>query len=68
MFKLIALWLFLMACLADIVLIALKCFGWFPLGWDIIILIPFAVAVSGTLAFGFFYLLVKLFVTLVLGS
>lgn len=68
MFKVIALWLFVMACLADIVLIALKCFGWLSWGWDIIILIPFAVAIAGTLAFGVFYLLVKIFVTLVMGS
>ena len=68
MFKIIAFWLFIMACLADIVLIALKCIGWLSWGWDIIILIPFAVAIVGTLAFGIFYLLIKIFVSLVLGS
>lgn len=67
MFKAIFLWLLLMAFFADIVLVVLKCVGWLPWGWDIIILIPFAVALVGTLAFGIFYLLVKIFVTLVMG-
>ncbi len=68
MFKIIALWLFVIACLADIVLIVLKCCSWLSWGWDIILLIPFAVAIVGTLAFGVFYILIKIFVTLVMGS
>lgn len=68
MFKAIAFWLFIMASFADIVLVVLKCVGWLSWGWDIIILIPFAVAIVGTLAFGLFYLLVKIFVTLIIGS
>lgn len=68
MFKAVFLWLLLMAFLADIVLIVLKLFDGLSWGWGLILAIPFAVAIAGTLAFGFFYLLVKIFVTLVMGS
>ncbi len=68
MFKIIALWLFVIACLADIVLIVLKCSICLSWGWDIILLIPFAVAILVPLAFGVFYILIKIFVTLVMGS
>lgn len=68
MFKIVFLWLLVMAFLADIVLIVLKWFDVLSWGWDLIIAIPFVVAIVGTLAFGIFYLLVKIFVTLVMGS
>lgn len=67
MFKIISLWLFVMASLADLVLVGLKCFGVIDWSWMYILAIPFAVAIAGTIAFGLFYLLVKIFVTLVLG-
>lgn len=66
MFKIVFLWLLVMAFLADIVLIVLKWFDVLSWGWDLILAIPFAVAIVGTLAFGIFYLLVKIFVTLVM--
>ena len=68
MFKIVFLWLLVMAFLADIVLIVLKWFDILSWGWDLILAIPFVVAIVGTLAFGIFYLLVKIFVTLVMGS
>lgn len=68
MFKIVFLWLLVMAFLADIVLIVLKWFDVLSWGWDLIIAIPFVVAIVGTLAFGIIYLLVKIFVTLVMGS
>ena len=67
MFKIISLWLFVMASLADLVLVGLKCFSVIDWSWMFILAIPFAVAIAGTIAFGLFYLLVKIFVTLVLG-
>ncbi len=68
MFKIVFLWLLVMAFLADIVLIVLKWFDVLSWDWNLIIAIPFAVAIVGTLALGIFYLLVKIFVTLAMGS
>lgn len=66
MFKIISGWLFVLATIVDIVLIVLKCAGWLSWGWGILIFMPFAVAIAGTLAFGVFYLLVKIFVSIAL--
>lgn len=67
MFKIISGWLFTLATIVDIVLIVLRCAGWLSWGWGTLIFMPFAVAIAGTLAFGVFYLLVKIFVSIVLG-
>ena len=66
MFKIIALWLFVLASLADLVLVGLKCFDVIDWSWMLIIGIPFIVSIGGTIAFSLFYLLVKIFVSLVL--
>lgn len=67
MFKIIACWLFVMALIGDIVLIALRLFDVITMDWWVILSIPFAVAIVGTLAFAILYLLIKLFVSAVLG-
>lgn len=67
MFRIIFVWLFVIASLADLVLVGLKCFGVIDWSWMLIIAMPFAVAIAGTIAFGLFYLLIKLFVTIAIG-
>lgn len=63
MFKIIACWLFIVALLADSVVIALRLFDVIAWDWWIILLIPFAVAIVGTVAFAILYFLIKLFVS-----
>lgn len=67
MFRIIFVWLFAIASLADLVLVGLKCFGVIDWNWMLIIAMPFAVAIAGTIAFGLFYLLIRLFVTIAIG-
>lgn len=64
MFKIIFVWLFVLAALADLVIAGLKCLDVIDWSWLTILAIPFAVAVAGTLVFGIIYLLIKIFVSL----
>lgn len=66
MFKVIALWLFVMAFLADLVIVGLKCFDVIDWSWMTIISIPFLVSIAGTIAFSIFYAIIKIFVSIVL--
>ena len=66
MFKIIFSWLFCLGVVADIVIIALKLLGWLSWSWGLIVAIPFAFAIGGTLAFAVFYLIIKIFVTMIM--
>lgn len=66
MFKIIFSWLFCLGVVTDIVIIALKLLGWLSWSWGLIVAIPFAVAIAGTLAFGVLYLIIKIFVTMIM--
>lgn len=67
MFRIIFVWLFILTSLADLVLVELKYFDVIDWSWLLIIAIPFAVAIGGTIAFAIFYTLIKVFVSFVLG-
>lgn len=67
MFRIIFVWLFILTSLADLVLVGLRFFDVIDWSWWIIIAIPFAVAIGGTIAFAVFYTLIKIFVSFVLG-
>lgn len=64
MFKIIFWWLFGLGVVADILIVILKLLGWLSWSWGLIVAIPFAVAIAGTLAFGALYLIIKIFVTM----
>ena len=66
MFKLIFSWLFGMSLIADIVIVALKLLGWLSWSWGLIVAIPFVAAIAGTIAFAIFYLIIKIFVTMIM--
>ena len=61
-------WLFNLASLADLVLVGLKYFEVIDWSWLLIIAIPFAVAIVGTIAFAVFYTLIKIFVWFTISS
>ncbi len=67
MFRIIFVWLLILASLADLVLVGLRFFDVIDWSWWLIIAIPFAVAIGGTIAFAVFYTLIKIFVSFVLG-
>lgn len=66
MFRIIFSWLFGLGVIADFVIVALKLLGWLSWSWGLIVAIPFAVAIAGTLAFAIFYLIIRIFVTLIM--
>ena len=66
MYKLLAGWFFGVGLLADVVVIILKCMEWIDWSWWLIIAIPFAVALAGTLCFAIIYGLIKFLVTLII--
>jgi hypothetical protein len=66
MFRIVFLWLFVMATLGDVVLVVLKCLDVLSLSWWVLAAIPFAVAIGGTIVFALFYLLIKIFVNLII--
>ena len=68
MFRIIFVWLFILASLADLVLVGLKYFDVIDWSWLLIIAIPFAVAIGGTIAFALFYTLIKIFVWFTISS
>ena len=68
MFRMIFVWLFILASLADLVLVGLKYFEVIDWSWLLIIAIPFAVAIVGTIAFAVFYTLIKIFVWFTISS
>jgi hypothetical protein len=59
-------WLFMLSLLADVVLVVLKCLDVLPWSWWIIIALPFAVAIGGTIAFAIVYLIIKIFVSMII--
>ena len=63
MFKIVFSWLFCLGAIADIVIVALKLLGWLSWSWGLIVAIPFAIAIVGTLAFALIYLIIKIFVS-----
>lgn len=62
MIRALALWLFVMSCLGDLILVFLKCFDILDWSWGIIIALPFAITIAGTLCFALIYLIIKIFV------
>ena len=68
MFRIIFVWLFILASLADLVLVGLKIFEVIDWSWLLIIAIPFAVAIGGTIGFALFYTLIKIFVWFTISS
>lgn len=66
MFRIIFIWLLVLALLADVVLAGLNLMGVMSLSWGTLIAIPFVVAILGTLAFGLIYLFIKVFVSIIL--
>lgn len=59
-------WLFVLASMADLVIVGLKCFDVIDWSWMTIISIPFLVSIAGTIAFSIFYAIIKIFVSIVL--
>jgi hypothetical protein len=56
----------MLSLLADVVLVVLKCLDVLPWSWWIIIALPFAVAIGGTIAFAIVYLIIKIFVSMII--
>lgn len=66
MIKNVFIWLFMMTVLFDTVIIILKITEVISWSWGLILALPFAVAIAGTLLFSIFYLLIKIFVWIAL--
>ena len=64
MIKIVFIWLFCIGMLADSVIVLIKLLDWISWGWGIIIAIPFALAIVGTLAFAILYGIIKIFVAI----
>jgi hypothetical protein len=56
----------MLALLADVVPVVLKCLDVLPWSWWLIIALPFAVAIGGSIAFAIVYLLIKIFVNMII--
>lgn len=66
MYKVLASWFFGLGILADIGLVLLKCLGLLDWSWGIIIAIPFALAIVGTIGYAIIYGIIKFVVTLIM--
>ena len=66
MIKILSIWLFCIGLILDIPICILKWADWISWDWGVIIVIPFALAIVGTLAFALIYGIIKFFVTLIM--